>query len=186
MFKGGSWKPHFDLDDVWVFNSSELKNVDLQINWNSSEDWGDIGFQIADEYGNEIYTGKDPKKAAASIKKLLNESTINESVYPTKKGGPIENSLRSEEIGRLNLKYKGDIIGTLLVWMKPGYIFGDGGSYDENYWEVGASYTSYPMRDGGRFSDGSTGSGVWGSSGYKSKDDAIKAGKEFMKNIKLG
>jgi hypothetical protein len=41
------------------------------------------------------------------------------------------------------------------------------------------------MGDGGRFSDGSTGSGVWGSSGYKSKDDAIKAGKEFMKNVKM-
>jgi hypothetical protein len=71
MFKGGSWKPHFDLDDVWLFNSSELKNVDLQINWNSSEDLGDIGFQIADEDGNDIYTGKDPKKAAASIKGIL-------------------------------------------------------------------------------------------------------------------
>jgi hypothetical protein len=119
------------------------------------------------------------------INETTDESTINESVYPTKKGGPIENSLRSEEIGRLNLKHKGDIIGTLLVWMKPGYIFGGGGGYDENYWEVGASYTSYPMGDGGRFSDGSTGSGVWNSSGYKSKDDAIKAGKEFMKNVKM-
>ena len=106
---------------------------------------------------------------------------IGESVYPTSKGGKIENSLRSEEIGRLNLKYKGDIVGTLLVWMKPGYIFGGGGGYDENYWEVGASYTSYPLD---RY-NGSTGSGVWSSSGYTSKEDAIKAGKEFMKNVKL-
>jgi hypothetical protein len=79
MFKGGSWKPHFDLDDVWIFNSSELKDVDLQINWNSSEDWGNIGFQIADEDGNEIYTGKDPKKAAASIKS--NEQFVNEDKF---------------------------------------------------------------------------------------------------------
>jgi len=78
MFKGGSWKPHFDLNDVWIFNSSELKDVDLQINWNSSEDWGNIGFQIADEDGNEIYTGKDPKKAAASIKS--NEQFVNEGL----------------------------------------------------------------------------------------------------------
>jgi hypothetical protein len=106
---------------------------------------------------------------------------VNESVYPTSKGGKIENSLRSEEIGRLNLKYKGDIVGTLLVWMKPGYIFGGGGGYDENYWEVGASYTSYPLD---RY-NGSTGSGVWSSSGYTSKEDAIKAGKEFMKNVKM-
>jgi hypothetical protein len=128
---------------------------------------------------------EDFNKEEVEMNKTTDKSTINESVYPTKKGGPIENSLRSEEIGRLNLKHKGDIIGTLLVWMKPGYIFGSGGGYDENYWEVGASYTSYPMGDGGRFSDGSTGSGVWGSSGYKSKDDAIKAGKEFMKNVKM-
>ena len=81
MFKGGSWKPHFDLNDVWIFNSSELKDVDLQINWNSSEDWGNIGFQIADEDGNEIYTGKDPKKAAASIKS--NEQFVNEAMSLT-------------------------------------------------------------------------------------------------------
>jgi hypothetical protein len=108
--------------------------------------------------------------------------TISESVYPTSKGGRIENSLRAEEIGRMNLKHKGEIIGTLLVWMKPGYIFGGGGGYDENQWEVGASYTSYPYND--RY-NGSTGSGVWSSSGYTSKDDAIKAGKEFMKNVKM-
>lgn len=68
MFKGGNWNPHFDLDGVWIFNSSELEDADLQINWNSNKGLGNIGFQIADEDGNEIYIGKDPKKAGAAIK----------------------------------------------------------------------------------------------------------------------
>jgi hypothetical protein len=113
----------------------------------------------------------------------LNESStesIRESIYPTSKGGKIESWGKQEEIGRMNLKFKGDIIGTLLVWMKPGYDFNTK-DYDENYWEIGASYTNYPLD---RY-NGSTGSGVWSSSGYKSKDDAIKAGKEFMKNVKM-
>lgn len=115
----------------------------------------------------------------------INEEAISESVYPTSKGGKIENSLRAEEIGRADLYVKGNIIGTLLVWMKPGYIFGGGGGYDESQWEVGASYTSYPMSGGGRFSDGSTGSGVWSSGTSLSKENAIKVGKEFLKAAKL-
>lgn len=117
-----------------------------------------------------------------------NEETINESVYPQGKGGPIETSLRAEEVGRLNLKHKGDIIGTLLVWMRPRYKFGSGGDkggYDESFWEVGASYTAYPMGGGGRFSDGSTGTGVWSGDRTLPKDEAIKACKDFLKSVKL-
>jgi hypothetical protein len=116
---------------------------------------------------------------------LDESSKLNESVYPKGKGGAIENSLRSEEVGRLNLKHKGEIIGTLLVWMRPYYGFGNEG-YDESRWEYGASYTSYPMWGGGRFSDGSTGSGVWSSDKAIPKAEALKACKEFMKNVKLG
>jgi hypothetical protein len=106
---------------------------------------------------------------------------VNESVYPKDKGGPIENSLRSEEVGRLNLKHKGEIIGTLLVWMRPSYVFGGGDSrYDESRWEYGASYTSYPLYQRG----GSTGSGVW-SGGSLPKEEALKICKEFLKNAKL-
>ncbi len=113
------------------------------------------------------------------------KEAINESTYPQGKGGPIEKSLRAEEVGRLNLKHKGDIIGTLLVWMRPRYIFGNGGGYDENLWEVGASYTTYPMSGGGRFSDGSTGAGVWSGDRTLPKDEAIKACKDFLKSVKL-
>jgi hypothetical protein len=57
-----------------------------------------------------------------------------------------------------------------------------GGGYDENYWEVPALLIRAIHLD--KY-NGSTGSGVWSSSGYKSKDDAIKAGKDFMKNVKM-
>jgi hypothetical protein len=111
------------------------------------------------------------------------EETVNESVYPKDKGGPIENTLRSEEVGRLNLKHKGEIIGTLLVWMRPSYVFGGGASrYDESRWEYGASYTSYPLY---QRTGGSTGSGVWSSSEAVSKEEALKACKDFLKNTKL-
>lgn len=93
--------------------------------------------------------------------------------------------MKSEEVGRLNVKHKGEIIGTLLVWTRPGYLFGGGGGYDENSWECGASYTTYPMSSGGRFGDGSTGTGVWQGPSGLSKDDSIKACKDFMKNVKL-
>ena len=115
-------------------------------------------------------------------------SRIDESVYPQGKGGPIEKSLRAEEVGRLNLKHKGEIIGTLLVWMRPRYNFGGGedkGGYDENFWEVGASYTAYPFGGGNRFSDGSTGTGVWSGDRNLPKDEAIKACKDFLKSVKL-
>ena len=115
---------------------------------------------------------------------VLNESTeetqVTESVYPSSRGGKIDSWGKNEEIGRMDLKYKGGIIGTLLVWMQPSYDFNTKG-YDETNWEVGASYTTYPVFN----SSGSTGSGVWTSSGHKSKEDAIKAGKDFMKNVKL-
>jgi hypothetical protein len=128
---------------------------------------------------------EDFNKEEVEINETTDKSTVNESVYPTKKGGPIENSGRSIEVGRLNLKHKGDIIGTLLVWMQPSYNFGDSGSsYDESKWNYGASYTTYPTWDGGRFSDGSTGSGVW-SGGSLPKEEALKICKEFLKNAKL-
>jgi hypothetical protein len=110
---------------------------------------------------------------------------LNENVYPQGKGGPIEKSLRAEEVGRLDLKYKGDIIGTLLVWIRPNYIFGGGGSYDESKWEYGASYTAYPLSGGGRFNDGSSGTGVWSGDRKLPKDEAIKACKDFLKSVKL-
>jgi hypothetical protein len=120
--------------------------------------------------------------------KLLNESkfndALNESVYPKSKGGAIDGFGKAEEVGRLDLKHKGDTIGTLLVWTKPEYGMGSN-SYDESKWEVGASYTVYPIGAGSRFSDGSTGTGVWSLGKTMSKEDAIKAGKEFMKSIKM-
>lgn len=103
---------------------------------------------------------------------------LNEDFYPKSKGGDIEGSLRSEEIGRLNLKHKGDIIGTLLVWMRPEFVSYN--NYDETKWEVGASYTAYPVSSGH-----STGTGIWGAGKSFSKEEAIKAGKDFLKNIKL-
>lgn len=111
----------------------------------------------------------------------INEEAISENVYPKGKGGSIETSLKSEEVGRLNVKHKGEIIGTLLVWTRPGYVFGGGGGYDENSWECGASYTSYPMSGRG----GSSGTGVWEGPSGLSKDDSIKACKDFMKNVKM-
>jgi hypothetical protein len=114
------------------------------------------------------------------IKETTDEATINESVYPSKKDGKIDSFGKSEEIGRIDLKSKGDTIGTLLVWMQPSYDFGTKG-YDESNWEIGASYTSYPLFN----PSGSTGTGVWTSRGYKSKEEAVKAGKEFMKNVKM-
>jgi len=112
---------------------------------------------------------------------LLEGNSVNENVYPSKKDGEISAFGRSEEIGRIDLKSKGNTIGTLLVWMQPKYDFNTKG-YDENYWEVGASYTSYPLSD----PSGSTGTGVWSLRGYKStKEEAVKAGEEFMKSIKL-
>ena len=107
------------------------------------------------------------------------EIQLNEDVYPRSKGGDIEASLRSEEIGRLNLKHKGDIIGTLLVWMRPEFVSYN--NYDDSKWEVGASYTAYPVSSSGH----STGTGIWGAGKSFSKDEAIKVGKEFIKNIKL-
>lgn len=129
-----------------------------------------------------------------STNSKMSLEAISENVYPKGKGGPIENSLRSEEVGRLNLKHNGEIIGTLLVWTRPGYLFvrhrGGGDPRintrpEANSWECGASYTSYPMSSGGRFGDGSTGTGVWEGPSGLSKDDSIKACKDFMKNVKL-
>lgn len=59
------WKEHYDLgSDVYVLDYDS----DLEILWNTTEDWGDVGFQIADEDGNDLYIGTNPKKAAKAIK----------------------------------------------------------------------------------------------------------------------
>lgn len=130
------------------------------------------------------YTAKDwaewLKKSVHGWVFESTEETLTESVYPSSRGGKIDSWGKNEEIGRMDLKYKGGIIGTLLVWMQPAYDFKTQ-DHDETNWEVGASYTTYPVFN----TSGSTGSGVWSSRGYKSKEDAIKAGKDFMKNVKL-
>lgn len=76
-FTNGKWKPHFDLDEVWVFESGETWEADMQISWSLSEDWGPKGFQIADNMGKEIYMGMDPVEAKNAILDYIEETYKN-------------------------------------------------------------------------------------------------------------
>ena len=55
----------FNLSDIWFLPLSEK----LQVLWNNNLDngWGNYGWQIADEWGNELYTGSDNNKAEKII-----------------------------------------------------------------------------------------------------------------------
>lgn len=141
---------------------------------------------VGDEMGLKLVSYQKSTMVAITVYESFEDfheekvkEALNEDIYPKSKGGPIENSLRAEEIDRADLFVNGNIIGTLLVWMRPSYELG-GRGYDDSKWEVGASYTSYPMS--GR---GSTGTGVWSADQTLSKEAAIKAGKEFLKAVKL-
>lgn len=70
---GGSWNPDYDLGDkVLTLTGTKIKGADeLQINWNSHKDFGDVEFQIADEDGGDVYYGTDPKAAAKAIKSAV-------------------------------------------------------------------------------------------------------------------
>ena len=133
--------------------------------------WGSVDSDLAkkldeNEY-HHVINGSD-----------LNKAEINEGAYPRSKGGPADSSLKSEEIGRVNLKHKGEIIGTLLVSMRPAYNFREN-THDESSWEVEATFTAYSLDN-----SSSNGSNIW-SAPHRSlpKEEAIKAGKEFLKNV---
>lgn len=57
--------PSSDKDCFYINHGDD----DLQIVWNLDPDWGNIGFQIADGYGNDIYLGTSASEAYDAIVK---------------------------------------------------------------------------------------------------------------------
>ena len=67
----GRVTPHFDIDDMFFIDST----VHLQIIFNASGDFEPIdSFEIGDEDGKDLYTGKDINKAFDAVK---SKSVIN-------------------------------------------------------------------------------------------------------------
>ena len=67
-------EPDYDVKGNWT-----IEVGDLQIMYNLDSDWGDIGFQIADADGNELYSGKDVNKAFKAIK--ANEAVMEAALF---------------------------------------------------------------------------------------------------------
>ena len=59
-------QPDSDIKGNWT-----IEVGDLQVNYNLDSGFGDIGFQIADADGNELYSGKDVNKAFKAIKAIV-------------------------------------------------------------------------------------------------------------------
>lgn len=63
-------RPDHEVENRWVFDT----DTDLQIFYNLNPAEGNIGFQIFDENGNELYCGSDVNVATDTISVSVNES----------------------------------------------------------------------------------------------------------------
>lgn len=69
----GNAQPHFDLLDVWLIDGGNTLQIDYYDS--DSGEYGDRGYSISTEDGEELYQGLDMSKAIDSIKNVTSVLT---------------------------------------------------------------------------------------------------------------